>query len=114
MKKRTDEEELQMINEACELVKEGCKTLREAQKMFHLCGIEICNYMDINASGNDWDSHIQIHRGIPKMEKIIGAKGYHPEDYLTGKPERNRKLLKYQGLTFLQLATESESKFAFK
>lgn len=116
MKKRTDEEKLQMVNDACDLLNDGIEKIRQAEKLLHLCGIDICSYVDIkevpnwNASG----SNIQIYSGLPKMERIIGIESYHPNDCFTEKPDRSRKKLIYRGLIFLQLATQSESKFVFK
>lgn len=113
MKKRTNEEKLQMVNDACDLLNEGIDKIKEAQRLLHLCGIDICdsvnfcNVYEWNASG----SNVQIFRGIPKMEKIIGVNGKNPIDYFTGKPDMSRKKLEYKGIIFLQLASNGKSKY---
>lgn len=116
MKKRTDEEKRQMVDDACDLIRDGIEKIRQAEKMLHLCGIDICSYVDVGKH-EDWNtssSHIQIHTGIPKMEKLVGAKAYFPNDCITEKPDRSRKKLKYKGIVFIQLASESKSKFGYK
>ena len=42
MKKRTDEEKLQMVNEACDLINVAREKMKQARKMLHLCGVDIC------------------------------------------------------------------------
>lgn len=43
MKKRTNEEKLQMVNDACDLLNEGIDKIKEAHRLLHLCGIDICD-----------------------------------------------------------------------
>lgn len=116
MKKRTNEEKLQMVNDACDLINEGIDKINEAKRLLHLCGIEICDYVNTSAL-HEWiptTSNVQIFRGIPKMEKIIGVNGNNPIDCITGKPDTRRKRLKYRGVIFLQLASENNTKFRYQ
>lgn len=116
MKKRTDYEKLQMVNDACDLLNEGIKAIRQAKQMLHVCGIDICNYIDAE-DVQEWNgsgSNIQIYRGIPNMEKIIGEKAYFPNDCITEKIDKSRKKLKYRGLVFLQIAKVELSKFSYR
>lgn len=116
MKKRTNEEKLQMVNDACDLINEGIDKINEAKRLLHLCGIEICDSVDTSAL-HEWiptANNVQIFRGIPKMEKIIGVNGNNPIDCITGKPDMRRKRLKYRGVIFLQLASESNTKFRYR
>ena len=89
MKKRTNEEKLQMVNDACDLINALHEWIPTA-------------------------SNVQIFRGIPKMGKIIGVNGNNPIDCVTGKQDTSRKRLKYRGVIFLQLASESNTKFRYR
>lgn len=116
MKKRTEEEKLQTVNEACELINVGIMKIRQAQKMLHSCGVEICDDIDVSEV-EAWEnnaSNIQIFRGLPKLERIIGAEGYNPLDCITEKLDKSRKLIKYQGLVFLQVGSVGESHYVYK
>ena len=106
------------IDEACNLLNEAISEFRKAEKLFKKCGIEFCNSIDIRDCP-EWgnNSNIQIYRGINKFEKIIGAKGYFRNDYITEKPATSRKYLDYKGLVFLQLGDEKvsrQAKFHFR
>lgn len=116
MKKRTNEEKLQMVNAACDLINEGIDKINEAKRLLHLCGIDICNSVD-TSDLHEWipnGSNVQILRGIPKMEKIIGVNGNNPIDCITGRPDMSRKRLEYRGITFLQLESKSNTKFGYR
>lgn len=116
MKKRTNEEKLQMVNDACDLINEGIDKINEAKRLLHLCGIDICDYVD-TSDLHEWIptvSNVQIFIGIQKMEKIIGVNGNNPIDCITGKPDMSRKRLKYRGITFSQLASKSNTKFRYR
>ena len=115
MKKRTQEEKLKMVNEACTLFNEAITKAREAQKLLHLCGIEICERLDIDEEiWNDRFSNVQIFSGISNLEKIVGEQGYYPNMIHEEKPDRSRKMMKLNGIMFTQLANESECKFVFR
>ena len=106
------------IDEACNLLNEAISEIRKAEKLFKKCGIEFCDSIDIGDCP-EWgnNSNIQIYRGINKFEKIIGAKGYFRNDYITEKPDTSRKYLDYKGLVFLQLGDEKvsrQAKFHFR
>ena len=116
MKKRTNEEKLQMVNDACDLINEGIDKINEAKRLLHLCGIDICDQVDTSALHEliPTGSNVQIFRGIPKMEKIIGVNGNNPIDYITGRTDMSRKILEYRGITFLQLASMRNTKFGYR
>lgn len=42
MKRRTNAEKLELIDEACDLFRESAKMIEKAKWNLHLCGIETC------------------------------------------------------------------------
>lgn len=114
MKKRTDEEKKQMIDNACDLMNEAAKKLIEARKLLHLCGIEVCDTFEAEKI-NTWDvsgSNLQIFSGIKKMGKLLGKEPYHKNDYFDNKPDTSRAFIDHKGLVFIQLGKEVTSKRA--
>lgn len=106
------------IDEACDLLNKAISEICKAKKLFKKCGIEFCDSIDIGDCP-EWgnNSNIQIYRGINKFEKIIGAKGYFRNDYITEKPDTSRKYLNYKGIVFLQIGDEKvsrQAKFTFR
>ena len=116
MKKRTDEEKLQMVNEACDLINEARENLRKARKMLHLCGIKTCDGVN-EEDVEPWHlagSNIQIYSGIRKFEDITGENAYHIEDYLTEKVDKSRKFIRYKEIIFVQVASKETSKYSYR
>ena len=116
MKKRTDEEKLQMVNEACDLINEARANLRKARKMLHLCGIETCDGVseeDVEP-WNEYGSNIQLYSGVSKFENIANVDGYHFADFLTGKEDKSRKFIRYKDIVFVQLASAKTSKYSYR
>lgn len=106
---------MNMISTACDLYREAIEKMREAERLFHLCGIEMCSYADSQVSSN-YGCHVQIHKGIRKFEAITGIKGYFPKDF-GGEEDKSRKKISYNGLEFLQVGderTSTKARFTFR
>lgn len=75
MKKRTDEEKRQMVDNACKLFTEAIEKTREAQRLLHLCGIECCDSLNVDEIQcfKPYVSNVQLYSGIKKMSGIIGT-----------------------------------------
>lgn len=116
MKKRTDEEKRQMIDEACQLLKEATAAIKQARKQLHLCGIEMCDGLNAEPvqEWNEYGSNLQVYSGIKKLEQITGVIGYHPADAITEKPDKSRRCVKYGGLVFLQVANAETSRYSYR
>ena len=116
MKNRTNEEKLQMLNDACDLLNEAREKIKKANNLLHLCGIDSNNSIDADEvrDWNDYESNIQIFKGIDVLEKLLGVNGKYPTSVLNDKPDRSRKRIAHKGIVFLQLASSSESKYRFK
>lgn len=116
MKKRTNEEKRQMVDDACKLFSEAIEKAREAQRLLHLCGIECC--ASLNVDGQIYSNNVQLYSGIKKMSGIIGTEPeFKPTYYDESKIDKSRCYLEYGGITFLQLGDERTSttaKFTFK
>ena len=120
MKKRTDEEKRQMVDNACKLLTEAIEKTREANRLLHLCGIECCDALNVDEIP-DWKPYacnVQLYSGIKKLSGIIGTE---PEFRITyydeSKVDKSRCYIQYGGITFLQVGTERTSttaKFTFR
>lgn len=120
MKKRTDEEKRQMVDNACKLFTEAIEKTREAQRLLHLCGIECCRGLNEEEiqEWNIYASNVQLYSGIKKMSGIIGTEPeFKPTYYDESKIDKSRCYIEYGGITFLQVGTERTSttaKFTFR
>ena len=115
MKKRTNEEKRQMIDDACDLMNEAGELIKKAKKLFHLCGIEFCegfNEKEI-PEWNHAGSNLHIFKGTKKLCDITGIEPYFNEDYAK-KLDKSRCYTDYKGLKFLQLGDSQQSKFIFR
>lgn len=101
----TNEEKLQLVNTACDTIREALESLRTAEGMFERCGICLCDSFDTTVP--EWDacgSHALIFSGIKTMEELTGKVAYHPESNITSKPDKSRKLIEHNGVRFTQVA----------
>lgn len=115
MKKRTNEEKLQLVNEACNMIRESLATISKAQKMLHLCGIELCDSYSCNLLSFDENStHAQIYTGISKLERIIDKQAQYGTDLYCESPDKSRKIIEYNGVKFLQLGNTKQSSYSYK
>lgn len=117
MKKRTNEEKLQMVSDACRLIGEAKEKVKEAEKLMHLCGIEICSINIINTIPADMYNDVQIYKGIKNLQKITEKELYFKKSYLTNKDDKSIIYLDFAGLTMCQLGeerTSTQAKFTFK
>ena len=120
MKKRTDEEKRQMVDNACKLFTEAIEKTREAQRLLHLCGIECCDSLNVDEIQcfKPYVSNVQLYSGIKKMSGIIGTEPeIRPAYYNESKIDKIRCYIQYGGITFLQVGTERTSttaKFTFR
>ncbi len=112
MKKRTNEEKLKMLIEACDLLNEASETITKAKKLLHLCGIDMCQGFNEEPYEKKWGvySNMQIYRGIKKFENITGISKFYEKDDLSGKEDTSRAYIDYRGLRFVQLGDERTSK----
>lgn len=112
----TNEEKLQLINAACDTIREALVSLREAKKMLKRCGIRLCDMF--NTEVQEWEtggSHAQIFSGIGKMEKLTGKTAYYPESVITSKPDKSQKLIEHNGVRFIQVAdTQVTNKYSWR
>lgn len=110
MKKRTDAEKLEMVNEACELFTEAIEKFKEGEKLLHLCGVDVIRTLNINDGCYDCVGHdVQIYSGIKKLEKLTGTQCYSPTSYITGKPDTSRRKMNHHGILFVQVGRERTS-----
>ena len=120
MKKRTDEEKRQMVDNACKLFSEAIEKTREAKRLLHLCGIECCDGLNVDEIP-DWKPYacnVQLYSGIKKLSGIIGTEPeFKPTYYDIFKIDKSRCYIQYGGITFLQLGEERKTttaKFTFR
>lgn len=109
MKKRTNEEKARMINEACDLYNEAKERLKEAKRLLHLCGIEICGGFE-EGDIEEWDIYgrnVHIYSGIKKMSELVGVGTYFHKDCMGVKTDNSVCFLKHKGLVFLQSGKEN-------
>ena len=120
MKKRTDEEKRQMVDNACKLFTEAIEKTREAQRLLHLCGIECCDGLNVDEIQcfTPYASNVQLFSGIKKMSGIIGTEPEFRHTYYDeSKVDKSRCYIQYGGITFLQIGDERTSttaKFTFR
>ena len=107
-KKMNEDEERELIYSACGLIKDAQKRLQEADKLFHKCGVKMCSTISFDSP---FDDSVQLLSGIAKLEKIIGAKAYFRESYITSKPDKSRKYLDFNDMTFMQISEPTGNRY---
>ena len=101
----TDNEKLVDFETAINLMLEAQERLSDAEKLFHRCGIELCDTFSWGDAAKERCSftNAQIHNGIKNFEKLSGTSGYFINDYITDKDDKSRRYVEYNGLKFVQL-----------
>ena len=102
----TDNDKLVAFETAISLMLEAQERLSDAEKLFHKCGIELCDtFFSWGDAAKKWCSftNAQIHNGIKNFEKLSGTSGYFINDCTTGKEDKSRRYVEYNGLKFVQL-----------
>ena len=104
MKKRTDEEKRLMIEEACYLFNEARGMIKKGRKLFHLCGVELCDRFSVGKveGWNTYGCNLQVYSGIRNMEKILGVEIFHKKDFISEEIDKSTLIIAYKGLIFLQ------------
>ena len=109
MKKRTNEEKRQLIDDACELFAEAAETIKRAKVLFHLCGIEFCEGFN-EKEVPEWStsgSNLQIYTGTKKLCDIVGVES---------RIETGFCYTEYKGLKFVQVGQgkNTNTKYYFR
>ena len=101
----TDNDKFVAFEKAISLMLEAQERLSDAEKLFHKCGIELCDTFSWGDAVKERCSftNAQIHNGIKNFEKLSGTSGYFINDYITGKEDKSRRYVEYNGLKFVQL-----------
>ena len=101
----TDNDKLAAFETAISLMLEAQERLFDAEKLFHKCGIELCDTFSWGDATKELScfTNVQIHKGIGKFEKLSGTPGYFINNYTTGKEDKSRRYAEYNGLKFVQL-----------
>lgn len=104
----TNDEKIAQIYSACGLIKDAQKRLQEADEILRKCGVQMCSMISFDAP---FDDSVQLFSGIAKLEKIIGAKAYFQESYITSKTDKSRKFLDFNGVTFMQISEPTGNRY---
>ena len=98
------------INDACQLINEALVKFREAQALFRICGIELCDYLCSNkiARYDDELSNVVIFAGINRLEELTGTKAVFPSGDLS------RKRVMHNDIAFVQLGVARKSEYVFR
>ena len=101
----TDNEKLVAFETAINLMLEAQERLSDAEKLFHRCGIELCDTFSWGDAAKERCSfsNAQIYDSIKKFEKLSGTSGYFINDYITDKDDKSRRYVEYNGLKFVQI-----------
>ena len=101
----TDNDKFVAFEKAISLMLEAQERLSDAEKLFHKCEIELCDTFSWGDAVKERCSftNAQIHNGIKNFEKLSGTSGYFINDYITGKEDKSRRYVEYNGLKFVQL-----------
>ena len=101
----TDNDKFVAFETAISLMLEAQERLSDAEKLFHKCGIELCDTFSWGDAAKKWYNftNAQIHHGIKNFEKLSGTSGYFINDYITDKDDKSRRYAEYNGLKFVQL-----------
>ena len=100
-----DNDKIVAFETAISLMLEAQERLSDAEKLFHKCGIELCDTFSWGDAAKKWRSftNAQIYSGIKNFEKLSGTSGYFINDYITNKDDKSRRYAEYNGLKFMQL-----------
>ena len=105
-----NEEKKQIVEQACDLLREAAEQITKAKKLLKKCGIECCPYFEEDIPADKYysiGSNVQFSKGINKFADIVGAKVYfHKEIMNPRKTDKSRCYVKHKGLIFLQLGQE--------
>ena len=106
----TDNDKFVAFETAISLMLEAQERLSDAAELFNKCGIELCDTFSWGDAAKKWRyfTNAQIHNGIKKFEKLSGTSGYFINDFTTGKEDKSRRYVEYNGLKFVQLLTVQE------
>lgn len=101
----TDNDKLVAFETAISLMLEAQERLSDAEKLFHKCGIEVCDAFSWGNPAKELPcfTNAHIYKGINKFEKLSGVPGYFDNDYITGREDKSRRYAEYKGLKFVQL-----------
>ena len=101
----TDNDKLVAFETAINLMLEAQERLSDAEKLFHRCGIELCDTFSWGDAAKERCSfsNAQIYDSIKKFEKLSGTSGYFINDYITDKDDKSRRYVEYNGLKFVQI-----------
>ena len=114
MKKRTIEEKKQMIDEACDLYHEAAQKLMQAQKLFRLCGIELCDSANFTPDASKYNGcNLQIFKGSKKLCDIVGVSSQFKKDSLD-KIDKSRCYTEYKGIMFVQCGCTEKTDYVFR
>lgn len=120
MKKKTNEEMLQKIDEACELINQASKLIIKAKKILKSCGFHVIGDIRSEALEN-WElvgGNVFLRNGILKMAEAVGVKTYHRKDFRDSRRyDKERMYLNYKNLVFYQHGEEKnkrETEFVFE
>lgn len=107
----TDTDKQMAFETAISLMLEARERLSDAEKLFHKCGIEICDTFSWGNPAKEIPcfTNAQIHKGIKNFEKLSGVSGYFANDYITGREDKSRRYAKCKGLKLVQLLPELRS-----
>lgn len=115
MKKQTNEEKLQLVNEACGLIAESLANIAKAKEMLLLCGIVLCDNFSCTLCEFDENSHhAQIFKGISKLESITGKQARYGVELFVDAADKSRKIIEHNGVKFLQLGHTKAGNFSYR
>lgn len=120
MKKKTNEEMLQKIDEACDLFNQAAEMIIKAKKNLKSCGFEVIG--DFRAEKIEaWETvcgNVFLYNGIKKFAEVVGEDTYHNPDYRDKrKLDKERMYLNYKNLVFYQHGKEkikSQAEYIFE
>lgn len=115
----TDNEKLVAFVTAISLMLEAQERLSDAEKLFHKCGIELCDAFSCGDAAKEIPcfSNAQIYKGIKNFEKLSGVPGYFANNYITGREDKSRRYAEYNGLKFVQLGhvkSQTMAKYGYR
>ena len=101
----TDNDKIVAFETAINLMLEAQERLSDAAELFNKCEIELCDTFSWGDAAKERCSftNAQIYSGIKKFEKLSGTHGYFINDYITGREDKSRRYVEYNGLKFVQL-----------
>ena len=100
-----DNDKIVAFETAISLMLEAQERLSDAAELFRKCGIELCDTFSWGDAAKKWRSftNAQIYSGIKNFEKLSGTSGYFINNCTTGKEDKSRRYVEYNGLKFVQL-----------